>query len=91
MQALFSLEYTELITLAAVITALLLLALGGLAVLGRAAQLTVLAAALLLATLTVRCCLHPRQVSCVGPCVVTCCVAAAPRPCAPSSPRTGRS
>ena len=62
MQALFSLEYTELITLAAVITALLLLALGGLAVLGRAAQLTVLAAALLLATLTVRCCLHPRQV-----------------------------
>ena len=61
MQALFSLEYTELITLAAVITGLLLLALGGLAVLGRAAQLTVLSAALLLATLTVRCCLHPRQ------------------------------
>ena len=63
MQALFSLEYTELLTLAAVIAALLLLALGGLAVLGRAAQLTVLAAALLLATLTVRCCLHPRQES----------------------------
>ena len=59
--SLLSLEYTELITLAAVITALLLLALGGLAVLGRAAQLTVLSAALLLATLTVRCCLHPRQ------------------------------
>ena len=56
-EALFSLEYTELITLAVVIVLLFLLGLGGVRAIGRISQLSVMSSFLLLATLTIRCCL----------------------------------
>ena len=56
-EALFSLKYTELITLAVVIVLLFLLGLGGVRAIGRISQLSVMSSFLLLATLTIRCCL----------------------------------
>ena len=55
--ALFSLEYSELITLAVVIILLFLLGLGGVRAIGRISQLSVMSSFLLLITLTIRCCL----------------------------------
>ena len=54
---LFSLEYSELITLGVVIILLFLLGLTGVAGMGRISQLCVAASLLLVITLTIRCCL----------------------------------
>ena len=56
-ESLFSLEYSQLITLAVIIVIILVLSIGGVRVLGHVSILSNVAAMLLLLTLTIRCCL----------------------------------